>query len=128
MKWLMRALKRMNEALPDLILTIIGYGLVVFGIGMLFSRDRVRFAVGLAVGIALAVFMAVHIASVLNDAVLIQGASPHRLAVKSVLRYAVVAVVLFVMTWLDLGDFIAAFIGLMGLKVSAYIQQFRRKG
>lgn len=123
---MMKALRRKNEALPDLIRGIIGYGLIVLGAGMIFAPDRVRFASGLAVGIACAVFMAVHIASVLNDA-LLPGGSPRILAAKSVMRYVVVVIVFFVMTYFELGSFIAAFIGIMGLKVSAYIQQFKRR-
>ncbi len=124
---MMKALKRKNEALPGLVMGIIGYGLVVLGIGIIFAPDRVQFASGLAIGLGCAIFMAVHIASVLNDA-LLPGGSTRMLAAKSVMRYIVVAAVFFAMTYFKLGNFIAAFIGIMGLKVSAYIQQFKRRG
>lgn len=123
----MKALRRMNEALPGLVGGILGYGLVVFGIGILFVPDRKQFAVGLAVGLGCAVFMAVHIASVLNASVAFGESSVRLLAAKSVLRYFVVVAVFFGMTYFHLGDFIAAFVGIMGLKVSAYIQQFKRR-
>ena len=124
----MKALRRMNEALPDLVRGILGYGLIVFGIGMLLASDKRRFAIGLAVGIGCAVFMAIHIASVLNTSLTASGSSHRLLAIKSVMRYVIVVAVFFLMTWLKAGDFIAAFIGVMGLKVSAYIQQFKRRG
>ncbi len=124
----MKVLRRMNEALPDLVKGILGYGLIVFGIGILIVSDKRQFAVGLAVGIACAIFMAIHIASVLNTSLTATGSSTKLLAVKSVMRYVIVVAVFFVMTWLHAGDFIAAFIGLMGLKISAYIQQFKRRG
>ena len=124
----MKALRRMNEALPGLVLGILGYGLVVFGAGILFVPDKRQFVVGLAVGLGCAVFMAVHIASVLNASVAYGESSVKLLAAKSVMRYLVVVAVFFGMTYFHLGDFITAFIGLMGLKVSAYIQQFKRRG
>lgn len=123
----MKALRRMNEALPGLVGGILGYGLVVFGVGILFVPDRKQFAVGLAVGLGCAVFMAVHIASVLNASVAFGESSVRLLAAKSVMRYLVVVAVFFGMTYFHLGDFIAAFVGIMGLKVSAYIQQFKRR-
>ena len=123
----MKALKRMNEALPGLVGGILGYGLVVFGIGILFVSDKRQFIVGLLVGLGCAIFMAIHIASVLNDA-LLPGGSGRILAAKSVMRYIVVVIAFFIMTYFRLGDFIAAFIGIMGLKVSAYIGQYKRKG
>lgn len=123
----MKALRRMNEALPGLVGGILGYGLVVFGVGILFVPDRKQFVVGLAVGLGCAVFMAVHIASVLNASVAFGESSVRLLAAKSVMRYLVVVAVFFGMTYFHLGDFIAAFVGIMGLKVSAYIQQFKRR-
>ena len=122
----MKALKRMNEALPDLVLGIIGYGLIVFGIGFLFVSDKRSFAIGLWAGIGCAVFMAIHIASVLGDSVLYGGGAYKVLAAKSVFRYILVAAVFFTIAYFHLGDVIWTFIGAMGLKISAYIQQFRR--
>lgn len=119
----MKALKRMNEALLPLLGGIIGYGLIVFGIGILFAPDKIRFSVGLLIGIVCAMGMAIHLAMVLNDSVRM-GQSTRILAAKSVMRYIVVAVVFFLMMYFQIGDMIAAFIGIFGLKVSAYIQQF----
>ena len=120
-----KALKRMNEALPGLVLGILGYGLVVFGAGFLFVGDRLMFAAGLWAGIGCAVFMAVHIASVLNDSVLYGGGAYKLLAAKSVFRYLVVAAVFFALARFHLGDVVWAFVGAMGLKFSAYLQQYR---
>ncbi|MBR1627732.1 MAG: hypothetical protein IJ679_00505 [Lachnospiraceae bacterium] len=123
----MKALKRMNEALPELVGGILGYGLVVFGAAILFVQDKMQFTIGLVCGIACAVFMAIHIAMVLNDSVLAGGGAYKLLAAKSVFRYLVVAAVFFLLAYLKVGDVIWAFVGAMGLKISAYIQQFKRQ-
>ena len=62
-------LKRLNDALPELVLGIIVYGIVVELAGVWFVTDKLRYTTGLVIGIALAVGMAVNMAIVLRDAV-----------------------------------------------------------
>ena len=66
-------LRRLNDALPGLVLGIIAYGAAVFLAGIWFVPDKLRFTTGLAIGIALACGMAVNMAVVLRDAVEIYG-------------------------------------------------------
>ena len=63
-------LRRLNDALPGLVLGIIVYGAAVFLAGIWFVPDKLRFTTGLAIGIALACGMAVNMAVVLRDAVI----------------------------------------------------------
>lgn len=122
-------LKRLNDALPGLVMGIIVYGIVVELAGVWFVSDKLRYTTGLAIGIALAVGMAIHMAVVLRDAVDLCGESgaQRRIIAKSLLRYLVVVIVFFVMMKWNLGNLISAFIGVMGLKVSAYLQPFAHK-
>ena len=122
-------LRRLNDALPGLILGILVYGIAVELIGVWFVEDKLRYTTGLLIGIALASGMAVNMAIVLQDAVDIYGESgaERRIIAKSLLRYMVVVVVFFVMLKWRLGNPIVAFIGVMGLKVSAYLQPFAHK-
>ncbi len=122
-------LKRLNDALPGLVLGILIYGVLVELIGVWFVSDKLRYTTGLAIGIALACGMAINIAVVLQDAIDIYGESraQARIIAKSILRYAVVVIVFFVMMKWNLGNLFAAFIGVLGLKVSAYLQPFAHK-
>lgn len=122
-------LRRLNDALPGLILGILVYGVAVEFIGVWFVSDKIRYTTGLAVGIALACGMAVNMAVVLQDAVDIYGESraQSRIVAKSILRYLVVVIVFFVMMKWNLGNPIVAFIGVLGLKVSAYTQPFAHR-
>lgn len=122
-------LKRLNDALPGLVLGILIYGVLVELIGVWFVSDKLRFTTGLAIGIALACGMAINIAVVLQDAIDIYGESraQARIIAKSILRYVVVVVVFFVMMKWNIGNLFAAFIGVLGLKVSAYLQPFAHK-
>ena len=122
-------LRRLNDALPELVLGIIVYGIVVEAAGIWFVADKLRYTTGLCIGIALACGMAVNMAVVLQDAVDIYGESraQAKIVVKSVLRYVVVVVVFFAMMKWNFGNLITAFIGVLGLKVSAYLQPFTHK-
>ncbi len=120
----MNALKRLNDALPLLVLTILGYGFLAEVIGVWFVKDKSGYSVGILIGTGCAVFMAVHLAMVIRDAVE-SGATDgntRMLSAKSVFRYIIVVAVVLVGTFLKLGDPIAMFIGIFGLKIAAYLQ------
>lgn len=122
-------LRRINNALPGLVLGILVYGCVVELLGVWFVTDRLHYTTGLIIGIALACGMAINIAIVLEDSVQIYGEShaKAKIIAKSVLRYVVVVIVFFLMMKWNLGNLITAFIGVLGLKVSAYLQPFIHK-
>lgn len=123
----MNALKRLNEALPGLIIGILVYGGIVWLAGIWFVTDKIRYTSGLFIGIACAIGMGIHIAMVIEEAVRTLGDSSKRLSIKSVSRYLVVVIVFFVMMYFHLGNLIPAFLGVLGLKVSAYAQPFMHK-
>ena len=106
-------LQRINDALPGLVLGIIVYGVIVELAGVWFVTDKVRYTTGLLIGISLACGMAVNIATVLRDAVELYGEdnAKKKIVAKSLLRYAVVVIVFFVMMKWNLGNLITAFIG-----------------
>ena len=110
-----------------MLLGILIYGGLVELIGVWFASDKLLFTTGLLIGIACALGMAVHLAVVLDETVRTQNASPKMIKLKSVLRYLVVVAVFFVMMWLHLGNLISAFIGVLGLKASAYAQPLLHK-
>ena len=122
-------LRRINDALPGLVWGIVIYGIIVELAGVWFVEDKLRYSTGLLIGIVVAIGLAINIAQVIRDAVEIYGAdgARNRLIVKSVLRYFAVVIVFFVMMKFNLGNLVPAFIGVLGLKVSAYLQPFAHK-
>jgi hypothetical protein len=124
---MIKAMRRLNQALPELVLGICIYGIAVELIGVWFVIDKLRYTTGLLIGLGLAIFMSVHIAMVIENAVACGGESTKMLAAKSVLRYLVVTVVLVVMMVTKAGSLIPAFIGILGLKASAYAQPLLHK-
>ena len=106
---MIKALKRLNEALPGLLLGIAIYGLIVEFAGVWFVSDKLRYTSGLWIGIACAMGMGIHLAMVIEEAVRMGDTGTKRLSFKSVLRYLVVVFVFFIMMYFHLGNLVSAF-------------------
>ncbi len=117
-------LRRINEGLPGLVAGILIYGGIVQLTGVWFVEDRMGYSIGLWYGIAIAIGMAVNMAYVIYDAVTFDGESKAngRVIAKSMLRYVVVVILFCILGLFEFGNIITAFIGVMGLKFSAYMQ------
>lgn len=122
-------LKRINEALPGLVVSILLYGVMVELIGVWFVKDRIAYSIGVWFGIAVAVGMAINLATVIFDSVTM-GDTAHatrRIVTKSILRYVVVVILFVLFGYFQWGNLIAAFLGLLGLKIGAYLQPLWEK-
>lgn len=119
-------MKRLNKALPALLLGILFYGLIVQFIGVWFVKDKLFYSTGLWIGIAMAMGIAIHIAVVIENAVTLYGENNARNKIVrcSLLRYIIVVVIFFVTLRFRLGNVLMEFVGVMGLKVAAYMQPF----
>ena len=122
-------LRRINRALPELMIGIILWGIVEQLVGVWFVSDWLRYSTGVWIGILTACGMAVHMAVILGDAMDIgaENAVRNKVAFHSVLRYLVVVAVFFITAKFRLGNVIAVFIGVMGLKIGAYLQPLTHK-
>ncbi len=117
-KWM----KRLNQALPGLVIGIIIYGVLIELVGVWFVTDKVRYTTGLLIGIGCAIGMAIHIAMIIEESVRIGKGHEKYLSFKSVMRYLVLCAIMFAMSFFKLGNMFTALIGVLGLKVSAYAQ------
>ncbi len=117
-------LRRLNKALPGLVLGIVLYGILLQVTGVWMVEDALRYSVGLWIGIGCALFMAVHMAMSIEDAVSIgsEGGAKRKTVTSAMTRYLVVAVVLAVTFYFEVGMIIPTFLGVLGLKISAYMQ------
>ncbi len=122
-------LRRINAVLPELILGILIYGIVVQLAGVWFVEDKLSYSAGLWMGILIAAGMAVHMAIVLNDAadIAVEHVAKRRVILLSTLRYVVVVILFFLIAHFKLGNLITLFIGVMGLKAGAYLQPLTHK-
>jgi len=122
-------LRRINESLPGLVAGIIIYGFIIQFAGVWLVDDKLGYSIGLWYGIAIAIGMGINLAVVIYDAVTIDGGANanKRIVAKSLLRYVIVAILFFILGYFEFGSLFTAFLGVMGLKVSAYIQPLLNK-
>lgn len=122
-------LRRINPALPGLVVGIVIFGLFVQLTGVWFVADKIGYSIGLWYGVAIGIGMAINLATVIYDAVTFdgEGNANKRVAAKSMLRYIVVAILFGILGYFEFGNLFTAFLGVMGLKVSAYMQPLLNK-
>lgn len=116
-------LKEINSALPGLLIGIVIFGVLCQVVGFFLVSDRADFSIGLWIGVLTAIFMAFHMAVSLNSAVE-RDVKEAQAAVtrQNIIRYLVVVIVLGILMVTRIGNPLAAFVGIMGLKLSAYAQ------
>lgn len=121
--------RRLNQALPGLLLGILIYGILVQITGVWFVQDKLRYSSGLWIGIATAMGLAYHIARVIAETIDYPDAQKAgtRIMAKGIQRYVAVVIVFAVTLYFDLGSLVTLFLGVMGLKISAYLQPALQK-
>lgn len=121
-------LNGLSDVLSDLLIGILLYGVVCEAVGLIFVKDRLFYSIGLLTGILCAMGMAVHMAWSLNMALdLGESGAVKKMQLHNLLRYGIVVVVIFALWLSGIGNPVVAFLGIMGLKVAAYLQPFTHK-
>lgn len=122
-------LRRINPSLPGLVAGIVIYGFMLQLVGVWFTEDKLDYSIGLWYGVAIAIGMAINIATTIYDSVTLDGGmnANKRATAKFMLRYVVVAVLFFILGYFKFGSLLMAFLGVLGLKFSAYAQPLLTK-
>ena len=122
-------LRRLNKVLPELLMGILIYGVIVQITGVWFVADKIRYSSGLWIGIGTAMGMAIHMAVVIEDSVslMIEKKARAKATVHSLIRYFAVVIIFLLMMYFHLGNLVTGFIGVFGLKAAAYMQPFMHK-
>lgn len=124
----MKKLREVNDSLPDLFVGILIFGLLAEMIPIWFVNDKAGYTIGLIIGIMSALFAAWHMAWTLDKAFNYdEETATRKLQKNSVLRYGVQLVILGVLMVTGFANPLAAFLGMWGLKVSAYLSPFTHK-
>lgn len=122
MNSLMSRIKTQNEALIDLILGILIFGMMVMLVGLFVAPDRLAFVLGIVLGTASSVVRAVHM-SVTLDRQLDYGEKDARAyAMKNyMIRYLILIAVLLVSAALGTSGMAGAVIGIFLMKPAAVL-------
>lgn len=92
-----------------------------------FVDQKVYFTIGWWYGIVLSLFMAWHMWRSIDRGLDLGDDASSYLSKANIIRYVIVAVAYIALAVLDFGNPIAAFFGIIMLKVAAYIQPFTHK-
>lgn len=120
-------IKKISETLKELLIGILFYGIIVEVIGLCFIKDKIHFTIGLWFGILLALAAAVHMWWGLNRGLELGDNASKYVLSQNMIRYGVIVVAFAALCFMDLGNPLAAFAGIMGLKAGAYLQPFTHK-
>lgn len=120
-------IKKISETLKELLIGILFYGILVEVIGICFLKEKVYFSIGLWIGISLAFAAAIHMWWGLDKALDMGDAAGKYALAQNMIRYGVIVVAFGALCIMDVGNPIAAFAGIMGLKAGAYLQPFTHK-
>lgn len=116
-----------KETLKEMLIGIVLFGLIVCIIGIWFVNEILLFCTGLWIGIGIACFAAWHMWYHLNLGMQMgEGATKYMLS-QNILRYGLIVICYGVVCITKVGNPVAAFIGIMGLKMGAYLQPFVHK-
>ena len=99
-------LKRLNKALPQLLVTQLIWGVLIAVAFVWLFEDKMRFFIGLAIGVACGIGMAIHMAVCIEDAMSTgsEKAAKTKLAITSGARYMVLVLILGAMAYFNIGS------------------------
>lgn len=124
-------MKKLNPTLVELWTGSVFFAILVLLAGIWFVQNKLAYALGLLAGTVVTMYLAWHMARSIERMLEkaeqgIDGSAGMRMS--SLLRYGLVVLILiasaFVSEWVNP---ISVFIGILGLKVAAYLQPFTHK-
>ena len=120
--------EKMDKTLKELLIGIIGAGFLFQVTIVWFVKNRASYSVGLWIGVLLAAFLAWHMWKTIDEALDMGEAGAQKIMRKqSMLRYIIIIAVLAVLMCTKSINPLAAFLGVMTLKVAAYLQPITHK-
>ncbi len=125
---MIKKLDAISEVLFDLLVGIVIFGVLAELIGVYFVKEKMFYSIGLLIGVVIALFMAVHMAVTLNTAMdLGEAGAVKHMQKQNLIRYGVILILFGLLLIIKIGNPLSAFLGIMGLKVAAYIQPITHK-
>lgn len=119
--------KKINPTLFDLCLGIFIWG-ILCQIVILLVRNVPEYSIGLWIGVVLGIVGSVHMWWTLERSLdMVSKGASRTVGAQSLIRYAVLVVVMALLAVSGFSNPLFAFLGYMGMKAAAYMQPFTRK-
>ena len=119
--------KQINRALLELWIGILFVGLLCQLIGMWFADSKVLYSIALWMGIVLALVTVVHMYRTLDRALDLGAGAQKAVMTANLIRYGCIVIVFMIVLLTDVLNPLITFMGLMSVKVAAYLQPFTHK-
>ena len=119
--------KKINRALLELWIGIFFCGLIFQFAGMWFAENKIYYTVALWIGIVLALVTVVHMYRTLDRALDLGAGAQKTVTVANMVRYACIVIVFMIVLLTKVLNPLITFLGIMSLKVAAYLQPFTHK-
>ena len=117
-----------NKILLELLIGIVLMGILIQIICIVVSKDYLYNAIGLWSGVAIACFMAIHMKRSIEDVLdLGEEGGVKRMRSTYLVRMTIVAIVMGVVIYFNLGNPITMLFGVLTLKIAAYLQPYMHK-
>lgn len=123
----MKKLFGYSETLNEMFLGILAFGAVIWLAGIGFVKNRVLFSSGLWLGILIACIAVWHMWRGLDIGLDLGDNATKYVTKQNMIRYGLIVVSYSLICVLGMGDPVAAFIGIMGIKAGAYLQPLTHK-
>lgn len=121
-------LKSRNRTVLELQSGIVLFGAVCQLTAMWFVPNMLKFTIGLWLGIAVAMAAGLHMWGSLKKAFDgFEGDVTKKITQAGIIRYVVIVICFAAVAVSDVGEPIAMFVGIMALKIGAYVQPFTHK-
>ena len=122
-----RIIENVNRTLFELEVGILIFG-VVCQIFVFLPEDKAGYSIGLWIGVFTAVLAAFHMWYTLDKGLDFDEKSAiGYLGRQNIIRYLMIVAILIAVAVSGIGNPLSAFLGVMGLKASAYMQPFTKK-
>ena len=117
-----------NNTLLELFVGILFWGVICQAAGVWIVIDKPGYSIGLWIGIFLAALSGTHMWWALDRFLEYAGDAAVKLITRhNIIRYMVIVIVMALVMISGFANPLSAFLGLMGLKVAAYLQPFTHK-
>ena len=120
-------MRKINRALLELDTGIAALGLLCQLVGMWFVTDKPAYTAALWIGVLLALGTSIHMYRTLDRALDAGEKASKMVMTAGILRYVFILIVFVVMAYGTSLNPLIAFLGIMTLKVAAYMQPFTHK-
>ena len=120
-------IKEINRALLELWLGILFTGVLMQLIGMWFVKSKLYYSVALWIGIVIALLTVYHMCRTLDRILDLGDGAQKAATTANLIRYGCIVIVFVIVMLTDVLNPLITFMGLMSVKVAAYLQPFTHK-